>query len=616
MEWRDVADNTTLNAGTGGDTIASDDIAGVKHQRVKVSLGADGAAVDAIGISNGLDSAGTGVQATGLMGQLDDVATGAVTENQFAPVRVSSRRALLVEGVASGTDINVLASANSGVDIGDVTVNNAAGASAVNVQDGGNSLTVDNATLSVVGGGVEATALRVTVATDSTGVLSVDDNGGALTVDNGGTFVTQVNGDALTALQLIDNLVLAEDGIHGTGDPGVQMLAVRDDTLNIRSGAENDYEPLHTDANGALWTQDVNSAASAASLSVLDDWDETNRAAVNTIAGQVGVQGASGVVTALTQRVVLATDVALPAGTNGIGKLTANSGVDIGDVDVTTVVPGTGATNLGKAEDGPHTTGDVGVMALAVRQTADAPLSGLDLDYEPLQTDASGFLKVNVKNTVTVGSHAVTNAGTFVVQENGAALTALQIMDDWDNAASDGASVSGDVAHDVADAGEPVKIGGKSGAAMPTAVTDTRRVNAWYDRHGAQHVRTGAEGSIPTQHTHVPAANTQATIAKSAGAAGVRNVCTQITVTLAADTTAPAAVAATVNLIDGASGGGTYLWRARLSLPAVAGATNGIVVVPCWFVGTAATALTLEFSAAAGASTFETVSMSCIQITE
>lgn len=39
-------------------------------------------------------------------------------------------------------------------------------------------------------------------------------------------------------------------------------------------------------------------------LSVLDDWDETNRAAVNLIAGQVGVQGGIGDVTALTQRVV------------------------------------------------------------------------------------------------------------------------------------------------------------------------------------------------------------------------------------------------------------------------------------------------------------------------
>lgn len=39
------------------------------------------------------------------------------------------------------------------------------------------------APLSTTGGGTEATALRVTLANDSTGVLSVDDNGGSLTVD-------------------------------------------------------------------------------------------------------------------------------------------------------------------------------------------------------------------------------------------------------------------------------------------------------------------------------------------------------------------------------------------------------------------------------------------------
>lgn len=37
-----MADNTTLNAGTGGDVIGSDDIAGVKYQRVKLIHGADG----------------------------------------------------------------------------------------------------------------------------------------------------------------------------------------------------------------------------------------------------------------------------------------------------------------------------------------------------------------------------------------------------------------------------------------------------------------------------------------------------------------------------------------------------------------------------------------------
>ena len=40
--------------------------------------------------------------------------------------------------------------------------------------------------LAVVGGGTEATAVRVTLANDSTGLLSVDDNGGSLTVDNAG----------------------------------------------------------------------------------------------------------------------------------------------------------------------------------------------------------------------------------------------------------------------------------------------------------------------------------------------------------------------------------------------------------------------------------------------
>src|SRR4051812_26970549 len=42
-----MADNTVLNTGTGGDTIATDDIAGVKHQRVKTGFGADGAYTDA-----------------------------------------------------------------------------------------------------------------------------------------------------------------------------------------------------------------------------------------------------------------------------------------------------------------------------------------------------------------------------------------------------------------------------------------------------------------------------------------------------------------------------------------------------------------------------------------
>lgn len=138
---------------------------------------------------------------------------------------------------------------------------------------------VTNTVLSVVGGGTEATAQRVTIASDSTGLLSVDDNGGSLTVDgafyqatqpvslvsvpshavtnagtfavqaaatlgaettkvigtvnvaasqtiavtNAGTFVSQENGAALTALQLIDNIVSGA-GINQTQVAGTNIV--------------------------------------------------------------------------------------------------------------------------------------------------------------------------------------------------------------------------------------------------------------------------------------------------------------------------------------------------------------------------------------------------------
>lgn len=49
-----MADNTTLNPGTGGDTYASDDIGGVKFQRVKLVEGAEGVNDGDISSSNPL----------------------------------------------------------------------------------------------------------------------------------------------------------------------------------------------------------------------------------------------------------------------------------------------------------------------------------------------------------------------------------------------------------------------------------------------------------------------------------------------------------------------------------------------------------------------------------
>ena len=67
-----------------------------------------------------------------------------------------------------------------------------------------------------------------------------------------------------------------------------------------------------------------------------------------------------------------------------------------------------------------------------------------------------------------------------------ATQASVEIMDDWDNAASNGAKVSGDTPHGTTDAGEPVGIGGvaRDPASLPTPVTLGQRVKAMFDKYG------------------------------------------------------------------------------------------------------------------------------------
>jgi len=87
---------------------------------------------------------------------------------------------------ASGSTLG----ANDGVDIGDVTINNAAGASAVNIQDGGNSITVDAINLDI---------RDLNFATDSVTSRTQDGSGNAITSTAGSldVNVTSENDDAL-----------------------------------------------------------------------------------------------------------------------------------------------------------------------------------------------------------------------------------------------------------------------------------------------------------------------------------------------------------------------------------------------------------------------------------
>lgn len=110
-------------------------------------------------------------------------------------------------------------------------------------------------------------------------------------------------------------------------------------------------------------------------------------------------------------------------------------GVNDGDVASGNPLPitATALTTLSgavKNEDQASAGGDPGVVVLGMRQDSPAAVSGTDGDYEPLRIVAGKLVVDASLTTLTVGSHAVTNAGTFAVQESGAALTALQLIDD------------------------------------------------------------------------------------------------------------------------------------------------------------------------------------------
>ena len=174
------------------------------------------------------------------------------TTNEVGPLQMDAAGRLKVEAF-SGETLPV--SLTSTTITGTVAVTQSGTWDEVGINDSGNAITVDWAgTAPPIGAGTEATALRVTVATDSTGVLSVDDNGAALTVDNGGTFAVQESGSALTALQLIDNpiAVLGTATYLEATTSGNIIGAVRRDADTSAVNTDNEIAPLLVNAIGAL----------------------------------------------------------------------------------------------------------------------------------------------------------------------------------------------------------------------------------------------------------------------------------------------------------------------------------------------------------------------------
>jgi len=255
---------------------------------------------------------------------------------------------------------------------------------------------------------------------------------------------------------------------------------------------------------------EASAAAIKTAVEIMDDWDESDRAKVNPIVGQAGIAASTGVDGVTVPRVTLATNVPLPAGTNAIGKLAANTGVDIGDVDVlSSALPAGAATSALQLADGHNVTVDnISTNEVFVRgsQSAGAAVDG---EVVTVQGIASMTPIATTESSPIAGFATEAKQladGHNVTIDNAAAGAAVNIQDGGNVITVDGSVtadlgsnndvvVAGDVAHDVADSGNPTKVGFKNklfdGTAPGTTVSaENDRVDGIADGYGRQYVET------------------------------------------------------------------------------------------------------------------------------
>lgn len=274
-----MADNVTLNPGTGGAVVATDDDGVAQHQYVKVEFGGDGVFTK-VTTSAGLPTDPLD-RATRDCGKID-IAMGQAAHDAAA----TTVDPILVGGYAS-------AAAPLGVSADGDAVRqwhllngaqcvNLTAAGALIPGDATNGLTVNLAANNDV-------TITGTVAVTQSGTwdeIGINDSGNSITVDNNGTFVTQLDGAALTALQLIDNPVVVDDAAFTPATSSVMMAGFEADEGTTDSVDEGDAGAARMTLDRKVITTPQPHTTGGCSIFRSLDLDETEED-VKTTAGQV-----------------------------------------------------------------------------------------------------------------------------------------------------------------------------------------------------------------------------------------------------------------------------------------------------------------------------------------
>lgn len=440
------------------------------------------------------DSVGIGGGTQYTEGDTDTTITGTAIlwEDSGNTLRaVSNSKALPVEQHFNGT----AATTNSGnVDGGTQRVaiaTNDVNMSAINTNTTAIETNTDFG--AVVGGGVEATALRVTLASDSTGLVSVDDGGGSLTVD--GTFWQATQPVSAASLPLPTGAsTLAEQQSQTT-----HLATIAGDTTSL-DGKDlmlgTDFSTVLGTTNLRLATQQDNLTNSSDGLlttgfNMVYDGTAWDRMLGDSTNGTLVNLGTNNDITMATLPDTAAGDLATLSG--------AVSGTEMQVDVITSALPTGAATAANQLPDGHNVTIDNG----------------------------SGIGAVHIQD----GGNSITVDGSVTA----------------DLGANNDVTCTGAVAEGAAYSENPVPIGVEARTTNPTAVDDGDIVSIKSDDTGRPIVVHNAPRDlVAQQHTSITTASE--TTILTAGGAGVFHDLTKLVVTNSSSTSV------TVDLRDDTAG--------------------------------------------------------------
>lgn len=190
-------------------------------------------------------------------------------------------------------------------------------------------------------------------------LLGVRQNSATSMVSTGGDYsplIVDGSGRLYVADEMGD-VSYAEDTAHTSGDAGIMLLGVRQDTLATLASTTGDYTPLSVDANGRLYV-----VTELGDISFAEDSPHTS--------GDAGLEMLAVRQDTLSSLASTTGDY-VPLVVNADGRLYVAD--EMGDVSY--------------PEDTHHTSGDAGIMLLAVRQDTASSLVSATGDYSPLSVE-------------------------------------------------------------------------------------------------------------------------------------------------------------------------------------------------------------------------------------